>query len=1196
MREISNRDFQRSENLPNSFLKAEQFFTFADLVCDGAETEGFATPSRNSIPIPTSITAPSPDNNQLVQSSDELLYISLAQRDIFLDGQAIRDLGGSENIPKTSMAIRVGKDNQPIMSGVNEFRSEGNLSAAKVLNNNNPEGNKVVGTIDAGTDINSTPRAVIVTLTWPSLRQISFPDGSSVALGIQPNASFPSGLSGDVEIIIRLRGNNNQEIGRQNFRINGVSVGQYSRDYRLDIPQLAWQTEAARNLYFPINVDVLRGDLEFREVGGKHPFSNEGNNLYEEGQKRFTEFFFARLQAVHPQILSITEFPKSSYIGLRYSAEQFPNIPQRKYLYRGIKVKVPAGITIDVASSGRILYPSGYTFSQLDSTKRWTSDPAWILYALLTEDYGLGLDESTIDKSSFYEASLYCSDFHNTGQPRYSFNGVINTRKKALDVIKEVASVMRATIYYKNGNLKIAVDKAETLTSYLFTNANVVDGQFNYSGSDKDKKYSQINVAYYNNKLQEMDQVSVVQPTIEAKYGINQQNVRALFTTDKNIAIRFGRAILYSANFESEIVSFECGLEAACKLEPLMIIKIADRLKETIRASGRIKSVTSTTVYVLDDSINTSVGVAGDTFLIIDTSGNVQERTISSVNGSTVTLSSALSANAGTIWAVKTGNVKHRKFRISNIKQKSDFVFSITAVTYTDAKYSYIDGDITKFGVGEEPTTLLDFVPPPIIYSLQEETVVVNSRATSRLVLHFGFVAGAKNYQVSYRLEQGDVTTDKISNNEFVVLNNLKGFYQFQVQSIDAVGNVSKTATHKNINALGLTARPINVVNLRFEERADDLILRWNKSTEPDVLFGGKIIIHFAPVLDGTADFGNSAFIKEVAGDSDETVIFDYKSGEYFVKFVDVAGNESPSATSVVVARLITSQNLLAAQIRESSHDFTSISGGITNLRFDSSLDGLTLTSGTTFDDLTNFDNLTVSGGSFATLDAVISGISSSGSYVFKDTIDLGAVFRFRVETIHKKNGYNTATLWDSYTDNMDTWPNIFTGSTAQFERTADITFQVAKSSTATPSTSFVTFTDTDMETRTLAFKVLVSNVSGYENVDIEELGVNLIFRPRTERSIDNSSATNGILSSSSSGATTVTFNKKFFVGTTAVGGSTDKFKPVIAININNMQDRDFFTIDSVTTSNFVVSIKNGATGGFVARQFTYSAFGYGEG
>ena len=1198
-REISNKDFQISENLPNTFLKAEQFFTFADLVCDGAETEGFATPSRNSIAIPASLISPTSENNQLLQTADEIQYIQLAQRDIFLDGRAIRDLAGAENITKTSMAIRVGKDNQPIMAGVNEFRASGNLSPAKVLNNNNPEGNKVTGTVDKGTGINDTPRAVIVTLTWQSLRQLGADDGASVALGIQPNATFPNGLSGNVDIVIRLRGNNGQEIGRRVVAVNGVSVGQYSADYRVDIPLFAFITEAARNLYYPISVDVLRTDLEFREVGGLHPFSDSGRNLYEEGSRRFTEFFFAKLQSVHPQIASITEFPKSSYIGIRYSAEQFPNIPQRKYLYRGIKIKVPTGVTIDVANTGRIIYPAGYTFGALDSTKKWTNDPAWILYALLTEDYGLNLDESTIDKASFYEASLYCSNFANTGEPRYSFNGVLNVRKKALDVIKEVAGIMRATLYYKNGNLKIALDKKETDTSYLFTNANVVDGQFNYVGSDKDKKFSQINVAYYNNDLQEMDQVSVLDTTVETKYGINQQNVRAMYTTDKNQAIRFGRAILYSSNFESEIVSFECGLEAACKLEPLMVIKIADRLKEIIRASGRIKSVTSTTVFVLDDSTNTSVGFVNDTFLIVDTSGNVQERTITAVNGSTVTLSSALSANAGTVWAVKTGNVQHRKFRISNIKQKNDFVFSITAATYDDNKFAFIDGAVGSFGVGEAPSTLLDVLPAPIIHSLKEETIVVNKRATSRIVLNFGHVAGARQYQVSYRLEDGDPVVQNVKDNQFVIPNNVAGLYKFSVRTINSAFQVSTTVGAQNLQALGLSTPPSNVVNLRFEESGDDLILKWDKAdplTDIDVLFGGLVIIQFAAVTDGSAEYGNSSLIREISGDSNEITISNFLSGEYFVKFKDVAGNESPSATSVVVNRLVTSPNLKAQEIRESTNNFA---GAKTNLIYDSSIAGLTLSAAITFDSLTDFNTLAISGGTtFASLNLVggtgSGGIPKTGNYTFQNTIDLGAVFRFRVETVEKKRGYNTVTLFDSYTDKMDTWPDIFTGSTVQFSKTADLTFQVAKSSTSTASTSFATFTNTDMTTRTVAFKVLVNNNSGYENVDIEELGVNLIFRPRTERSIDNTSATNGILSSSSSGATTVAFAKKFFLGTSAVGGGTEKFKPVIAININNMQSGDFFTIDSVTTSNFVVSIKNGTS--FVARQFTYSAFGYGEG
>ena len=46
------------ENLPSNYIRAVQYFTFLDLVCDGAEIEGFATPSANGVAIPTSLFSP----------------------------------------------------------------------------------------------------------------------------------------------------------------------------------------------------------------------------------------------------------------------------------------------------------------------------------------------------------------------------------------------------------------------------------------------------------------------------------------------------------------------------------------------------------------------------------------------------------------------------------------------------------------------------------------------------------------------------------------------------------------------------------------------------------------------------------------------------------------------------------------------------------------------------------------------------------------------------------------------------------------------------------------------------------------------------------------------------------------------------------------------------------------------------------
>ena len=1203
-REISNNNFQLNEDLPDNFSKSVQFFTFLDLVSDGAEIEGFSTPSKNNLAIPSSLLNPSTANDPELVTEDEKTYIQLAQQDIFLDGRAIRDEGGNENITNTALAIRTGSENQPVMTGVNEFKINGNLTSTKVLNNGNAELNKVTGTIDAGVDVNSTPKALIITLRWPSLRQLSADDGSTVGLGI--NSGEFKGESGSVDILLRIRNKDGIEIKRKQVLVNTISVGQYSVDYRLEIPASIHQDLTAINDNYPLSVDVLRSDQEFRDSAlGRSPFSKtrrRGNNIYEEGTRRFTEFFFSGLQGVIPLNQSNATFPKSAYIGLRYSAEQFPNIPQRKYFIRGIKVRIPTGVTIDTANTGRIIYPSGYTFGALTGVRNqfngkfWTTDPAWILYALLTEDYGLNIEDSKIDSASFFAASQYCCDFNNTGLPRFSFNGVLNRRKKALDVIKEIASFMRATLYYKNGSIKIAIDKPETVTSYLFTNANVVDGAFNYSGNDKDKKYTQINVSYFNNDIQELDLISIEEPSMITKLGLNQTNISALYTTDRQQAKRLGRTILYTSLFESEIITFDCGLEAAAILEPFDIIKVADRLKELFRASGRINSVTSPTVVVVDDSTDTTVGTIGDTFLIIDKKGNVQEKTISGVNGSSITLSSSFSTHelpqAGTIWAVKTQNIQHRKFRVTNIKQKDNFTFTVTGITYDDNKYSYIDDQSSNFGEGDAPSTLLDTLDPPEIFELKEELIVVNERATSRIVLNFAYVNGAKRYQVSYKHDNAPTKTHNVFDNQFILLNNAAGSYEFTVKSVNTAHLVSKTGSVRTILAEGLSDKPSAVSNLRAEESGDNLILKFDRATDKDVLFGGFVDVKLALITDGTATLQDSNPAKRVDGNINEIVFNDFQSGEYFLKFIDVNGNESETATSVVVNRTISSNNLLAQQIRENP----SFSGTKNNLRLDGTVNGLVLDSGTTIDSITDFNTLALADGStFNNIDDVVSGISTSGSYTFNaNDINLGAPFRLHLEPHFKKSGFDTANLWDSYTDDMDDWPDIFTGSTTVVDKSADLIFQVAKSQTATASTSFETFTNTDIIAQTLSFKVLVENQSTYENVDIEELGVNLIFRPRTERSIDNANATNGVLTSSGSGATTVTFNKKFFTGTSDVGNSTTAFNPVVFININNMSDNDFFTVTNVSGTGFTVSIKNGSS--FVQRDFTYSAFGYGEG
>jgi predicted phage tail protein len=95
-------------------------------------------------------------------------------------------------------------------------------------------------------------------------------------------------------------------------------------------------------------------------------------------------------------------YPNSAYVALRIDAEQFSSIPSRSYRIRGIKVRIPNNATVDI-NTGRLTYAG--VWSGVFGAAAWTTDPAWILWDLLTNSrLGLGdhIQESTLDKWAFF--------------------------------------------------------------------------------------------------------------------------------------------------------------------------------------------------------------------------------------------------------------------------------------------------------------------------------------------------------------------------------------------------------------------------------------------------------------------------------------------------------------------------------------------------------------------------------------------------------------------------------------------------------------------------------------------------------------------------------------------------------------------------------------------------------------------------
>ena len=109
-------------------------------------------------------------------------------------------------------------------------------------------------------------------------------------------------------------------------------------------------------------------------------------------------------------------YPNSALVGLRFDSREFNSIPSRKYLIRGIKVKIPSNATVDTTTHlGRITYSGIWDGTFQAAT--WTNDPAWCLYDLLISSrYGASVPESTLDKYDFFSISQYCNELVDDGR------------------------------------------------------------------------------------------------------------------------------------------------------------------------------------------------------------------------------------------------------------------------------------------------------------------------------------------------------------------------------------------------------------------------------------------------------------------------------------------------------------------------------------------------------------------------------------------------------------------------------------------------------------------------------------------------------------------------------------------------------------------------------------------------------------
>ena len=1117
-------------------LKSIDFGTIVDVLGEG-QIEGSATASKAGITDKTSTA-----------------YKNAFLKDLFLNRTAVLQADADNTNPSASefnypsellrFEFQDGTANNTVLFAANQQTSEV-ITGDKGQECSFPVGGSA--TARSGTISNVEIDTVQVKVKFDQFFKLNTSDGNRESTSVQ--------------VIIKVNPNNGSAVTVIDETVQGKSFNPYNRDYGIDLRDLSGyntNTSGASGSFFPVVVSVERGN----DVGDENTFNT------------------MRLAEIRQIIREPNNYPNIAYSALRFSTELFANTPARVFRLRGKLVKIPHNATVDY-TNGRLTY-SGTFNGTFKTDKAWTSDPAWVLFDLLTDTTsGCAIPESELDAYSFYGVSTYCSALVDDGQggqePRFSINVNINNRRDAISLIKDVCSVMRAIPYYEEGAIKIAQDAPKDQSNpsalsfdYVFNNANVVNGEFIYSGSSSKTRFNVINVSYFDLQTQETDYVTVKDTNSQSKYGTQTKNINTFGTTSRGMAQRVGKWFLHTQQNQTETVVFETNIAAGSVLRIGDILGIADRVKSSTRRGGLVKAATVSQI-TLDNSSATNLPDISDSPEIscMLSDGSVETKTIASYSsGGLVNVSSNFSSAPvqNSPFILESGEIDAQAFRVVNIKENRKKTYTITALNFNEGKYAAVeDGEQLPAKNFNIVTSIL---PSPQIVdgsdgtkAIQEIVVLNNNRPVPKLFIDWQSVEGASSYQLIYTKDNENPVVQTTQGSEYEILPSEAGTYKIQIYSINSLGERSASPTEATIDTVGLAALPENPTNFEIEPLNNSQVkLSWTKTTSLDVEFGGACVIRHTPNTLSSATFANSSDLNENINGSTNEAILPALTGTYSLKFRDLGGRLSATEAKVELALPEMADELLVKSQREQ----TAFSGNKTNLTVSSNALQLT-------DPATNL----------------------TGSYEFASVLDFGSVFQnVRLKRHIKSEGFIVSDQFDSIPD-LDARLNFDGAGSDRVKSKLQVQTSQDNSSFTTAQNLF----NGSFSARAFKFTSNLISVDVNENIKFTELGFDAFLPSRTENKYQSGGnvISTPLQSGTSSSGLSVVFGKPFFTGTSAIGGSTTAFLPSIVIAPEDMPSAAFFELSAISGTGFTIVFKN-SSNAVIDVKFTFQALGYGKG
>ena len=1103
-------------------------------------------------------------------SEGEIGGLDDGNKSIFLDDTPIEAADGTDNFEGFTVATRVGTQAQTHLAG--PFNTTERETAVNVEVTNSASVTRQV----TDTDVDR----LRVTLTIPTL-QIVEDDGDIVGHSVR------------IKIQIQYNGGGYNDV--IDDTISGKSSNRYQRDYLVNLTGS-----------FPVDVRMVR-------VSADETSTRRGSTTIFQS---FTEIIDDKFR-----------YPNSALVGLRFDSRQFNSIPARKYLIRGIKVKIPSNATVDTTTHiGRLTYSGIWDGTFQAAT--WTNDPAWCLYDLLISTrYGAGVPESTLDKYDFFAVSQYCNELVDDGagdvEPRFSLNMLINSRDEVYNVIQQMTAIFRGISYYGAGTLQLLQDKPSD-PQYLLSPSNVVDGLFQYQGTSQKARHTVAVVAWQSYDTRgDVEYEYVEDHDAVAKYGIIKKDIKAIGCYSQGQAHRIGKWTLLSEQNLTETIQFSVAIDSGIILRPGMVVDIADPVRAGRRLSGRVK-IATTTKIVTDhaDGLVTALAAANNPKLsVILPTGLVEQRNVpvggitlvggtetdsigridlendvdalllengdryvqqgtTIADGAEIDVSSAFSEApaAGSVFLFQNDEIQSQQFRVVSVAESGDGIYGVSAVAYNSTIYDAVESDneLTNRDISN-----LSLIPNAVDSISLDEFLYEEGSS-----VHVGASVSwnhdrvnVNEFRVQYRVDNDNWQAVETSSPSVTLRTLRAGRLYVQIQAKNSLGKGSQI-TASNFQLSGKTAAPADVSNFSMIPVNGQARLTWTQATDLDVRVGGYVRLRHSPDLSGVTWPNSTSISEQISGSATEAYA-DLKPGTYSAKFVDSGGRESLNAALIE----FTKPDLESVEVVGAlgSTEDSSFTGTKTNLVVDAVNNELELaTTGSELNPLGDFDledgnALLLEDGSNFTLQGD-SALHQSGTYVFNggNTFTLSDVFSLRLDSTLRARSFFP------YGERIDDEPDI--DAVTDFDGTAPNTCDVElyiRTTQDDPAgsptfTSWRRFNNAQFKARGYQVKAEFSTGGPQEQIAVDQL--------RVQAAMPRRSAT-GSVTTSASADVSVTYGtgNKFYV------------TPSVGIVFTTNATGDYYVISNSTATGFDVSVYD-LNDNRLAKAVNWTATGYGIG